>query len=512
MASPVISDTIAAPGFNGLNSQDSSISLNEGFALEAYNCVIDRYGRIGARRGVSKLTTTNIGTGNVKSLGEFVNVDGSVTLFACANNKLYKMSGSTLTELTYGGGGTAPTITDDNWKQVSVGGHHSFFQAGHEPLLYDPALSTTTYRRISEHPSYTGSIDHYDDAILGYGRIWCGNHSTNKSLIQFSDLLSSVKWSGGSAGSLDVTTAWTNGVDTVVALAAFNGFLFIFGTNQILVYNNASTPASMVLQDTIKGVGCIARDSVQVTGDDIIFLSNVGLMSVQRLLLEKSAPMRDISKNIRDDLNTNVASENTSEIKSVYYPRDAFYLLVLPTTGYVYCFDMRAKLQDNTNRVTIWNQINPHSLLSLRDGRLLIGKEGYVGKYYGYTDNGTNYRMIYKTNYIDMGKPTNVKILKKLGVVVIGGINQTITAKWGFDYSDNMDATSVTLSGGRVYEYNLAEYTVGEFSSGIILDDVYINAGGAGEVIQLGFETELNGNPVSLQRIDVYCKLGKVNY
>ena len=53
MSSPQQAISIAAPGFYGLNTQESSVALSSGFALEAYNCVIDRYGRIGARRGWS---------------------------------------------------------------------------------------------------------------------------------------------------------------------------------------------------------------------------------------------------------------------------------------------------------------------------------------------------------------------------------------------------------------------------------------------------------------------------
>jgi hypothetical protein len=43
--------TIAAPAFKGLNTQDSPIDGDPSFASVADNCVIDQYGRIGARHG-----------------------------------------------------------------------------------------------------------------------------------------------------------------------------------------------------------------------------------------------------------------------------------------------------------------------------------------------------------------------------------------------------------------------------------------------------------------------------
>jgi hypothetical protein len=67
MASQLLTQSIAAPGFFGLNLQESSITLSSGFALKAQNCVIDKYGRIGARRGwtpVNSAVNTDLGSGN----------------------------------------------------------------------------------------------------------------------------------------------------------------------------------------------------------------------------------------------------------------------------------------------------------------------------------------------------------------------------------------------------------------------------------------------------------------
>ena len=73
MAKPLQTSTISAPGFLGINTQDSSVDLASGYALEAYNCVIDKFGRIGARRGWQKQnTSTNVDleTNNVEFLFE----------------------------------------------------------------------------------------------------------------------------------------------------------------------------------------------------------------------------------------------------------------------------------------------------------------------------------------------------------------------------------------------------------------------------------------------------------
>ena len=512
MASNVVTATLQAPGFLGLNLQESAVNLDAGYALEAFNCIVDQKGRIGSRRGWAKINTSSLGSYDIEHLAEFIDHLDASTVFACANNKIYKVTGSTLTEVTYGGGGTTPTISDNNWQSATVGNRLYFFQTGHKPLVYDPVLSTTQYYVVDETSDYVATAPQANCVVSAYGRLWAGNTAFDKDTIYFSDLLNGNVWNTGTAGSLDLSTVWDGGSDSIQGISAFNGFLYIFGKRQILIYSGAQDPATMQLHDIIKGIGCVARDTIAKTGSDIIFLSDVGVMSVQRLIQEKSAPQRDISINVRDNLVSNMQNETMANVKAIYYPRDAFYLLTLPTTGYTYCFDTRGTLPNGAARTSIWTQISPKSYLSKSDNTLFIGKTGYVGQYRNYSDNGSTYRMTYKTNHFDLGKPTNVKILKKLGWILIGGSNQPVSILYGFDYTETMQGVAVSLPSEVVSEYNIAEYGIGEYSDGVVLDDVYVNCGGSGEVLQIGMEADINGTFVSIQRIDLYAKLGRIKY
>ena len=118
----------------------------------------------------------------------------------------------------------------------------------------------------------------------------------------------------------------------------------------------------MTLYDVVTGIGCIARDSVAYTGTDLVFLSSTGIRSVLRTIAEKSAPFRDLSKNVRNDLMTIVATETLANINAVYSSKDAFYLLTLPSLNLVYCFDMRAMMQDGAARATTWDSIAPSKI------------------------------------------------------------------------------------------------------------------------------------------------------
>ena len=517
MSQPIQTFSITAPGFYGLNTQDSSLDLASGFALNAINCVIDQYGRIGARKGwaAQHSTNTDLGSANVEAIGQLVTDSGAEYTIAAGNNKLFKLVGSTLTMLTYGGGGTAPTITASNWQIAALNEVLYLFQSGHDPLVFDPAVSTTTYRRVSEKTGYTGTVPSGNIVLSAYGRLWVASTTTEKAVLYWSDILSGHKWSGGSTGSIDVTSVWPNGADNITGLASHNGFLFIFGKSNILVYSGAQDVLSagvFKISDSVTGIGCIARDTIQNTGSDIIFLSDTGVRSVLRTIQEKSAPFRDLSKNVRNDLMNAVQGETANSLKSVYSPFESFYLLTFPTLKTVYCFDLKATLQDGSSRVTTWDNIEPKSFCYLRDRSLLIGKAGYVGKYTGYQDNGVKYRMIYFTNHTDLGAPSVTSVLKKLSIVVIGGSNQFVTIKWGYDFKENYLAQNTKIPAQGVAEFGISEYNITgvEYSDGISLQTLTAYPTGAGKVIQTGYEADVDGSPLSIQKIEIQAKNGKI--
>jgi hypothetical protein len=511
--------SISAPGFFGLNTQDSPLDLNAGFALVATNCIIDQFGRIGSRKGFSRLnsSTGNLGANDVTVMNELVQADGTLTVLFAGNNKLFKLDGSNaIVELTYGGGGTAPTITASNWQTASLNNITYFFQSGFNPLIYDPAVSTTTYRRVSEKTGYVGTVPDANIVISAFGRLWAANTTANNATVFFSDLIAGHVWSTGTSGSLNVDRVWVNGADEITGLAAHNGFLFIFGKRQILIYQNATTPASMSLHDTVEGIGCIARDSIQTTSTDVLFLSNSGVRSLMRTIQEKSSPERDLSKNIRNDLMETVAGETLANIKSVYSEREAFYLLTTPSTKSVFCFDTKAYLQDGAARATTWDSIEPTSLLSRRNGDLLVGKNGYVGKYGTFQDHDAEYRMLYYTNHSDLGDQNVTSILKKLSTVVIGGSNQVVTFKWGFDFKTNYLSDSVTIPTQGESLYGVAEYganatVIAEYVDGVALQTLTVSASGSGKVVQSGYESDIDGTALSFQKIEIQSKQGRLS-
>lgn len=603
MAEQFTNGSIAAPGFSGLNTQDSSVQLSSGYALKADNCVIDRYGRIGARKGWSKVNPSVLGAGgSVRTIHEFVKADGN-TMWAAANNKIYGTHPTTGAWVDYPIGGshfysgtysqttttvtvtstenhnlttgntvyfkastgttaegfyvvtvtaakiftftatasattsgaclginilTTYAITGDNWQVANMpygtgptaSAHAIWAQKDHEILvlhkLGTPAHSHVDgygFQRLGDvgnvPTAHTITSFKPNCALSAYGRLWVANITADTQTVYFSDLQNPAEWQTGTSGYLDISAVIPTG-DPITALAQYNNFLIIFCRRSIVVYSGADDPATMKLSDIITGVGCIARDSVQsVGGTDILFLSETGVQSLLRVIQEKSLPFRDVSKNVRDTLMSDVVGEDEDDIKGIYYAADAFYLLALPSTNNTYCFDTRGALENGASRATIWRDINPTAFFVLANRDLYLGQEGYIGKYYGQTDNEVSYRMAYYTNYFDMGNPTALKILKKINFITIGGSAQALVIKWGYDYLDSYNSGTVVLETQVVSEYGVAEYNIATFNNGIVLDTAQMQTSGSGKVVQLGFESDIEGSPLSIQKIDFSIKMGK---
>jgi len=537
MAGRLQSSTISAPGFLGINTQESSVDLASGYALEAYNCVIDKFGRIGARRGWQKVnssTNSDLVANDIEFIYNIPETD--VTL--CAGNDLIltRASGAstlvtavdTTVSNAAGTGTTAYSITGNDWMGASivfgegpdVSPHAYLAQEGHLPLVYHKLGASHAhtgaygFNLLSDAGSvpttYASASDFKPNVVIGaYGRTWWADIANDKQTLYFSALLDGTNLATGDSGYLSLIDVFPNG-DEIVGLAAHNGFLIIFGRRNIAVYANPIDVTRLELVDLVANVGCIARDSIVNTGTDVMFLSDTGVRSIARVIQEKSAPINDISFNVRDDLVAFVESESNKEkIKAAYYPKDAFYILTLPTSKYVFCFDLRGRLQNGAARVTIWDSIEPTALHVTYTGDLLIGKAGYLGKYFGFLDDTAKYRLRYYTNYFDLGSPTTMKFLKKGNFVVVGGVGQDVALKYGFDYINSYRSITKQLRTGSVYEYNIGEYAIAEFSSGLVLEEVNSNLGGSGSIMQLGFEADINQSPLSIQKIDIYVKAGK---
>ena len=515
MAQQLSTINLVAPAFKGVNTEDSPIAQDPSFAEIADNAVIDKRGRIASRKGYNVITTDRSEifddsvTPNVyrplRAIREFRDSGGNTKIFSVGHKKI--LSGTTTlvdeTPASY-------SITADNWKMVNFNDKIYFFQRGYEPLVYDNTGGSVVKLSTVTGAAGVASTMYGNEVLSAYGRLWTADFTADKSTIYWSDLLIGHDWSGGTSGSIDISKVWPDGYDEIVALAAHNGLLIIFGQHSIVVYQGAEAPATMSLSDTVAGVGCVDRDTVQHTGTDVLFLSHTGLRSFGRTIQQKSMPLSTLSKTITKDL-INLIQNESDFYRSVYSPEENFYLLTFVGQSTTYCFDLRGALEDGSLRVTRW----PSSVFSayerLQNGKLYIGSEHGISEYKDYQDNGESFRFKYYSPSLTFGDASKLKFIKKIKPTIVGASGEVASIKFAYDFDETYRSVAFNVpSAGAGAEFNVAQFNIDEYS-GTTQQVVRkaLNATGSGSTVVVGLEADINGNALSLQEINILALVGK---
>tara|TARA_R110000851_G_scaffold228881_1_gene381511 strand:+ start:3692 stop:5203 length:1512 start_codon:yes stop_codon:yes gene_type:complete len=501
MSKRLIPLTIDGPGIFGLNTQQAGNVLPVGWATKLMNVTYDDVGRVASRKGSRRLTTTTI-PAPVKSIHEYVDRSGSKVNIFAADNKIYKEVSGTITDIS----GSITTPTDDHWRFQNFNGLCVGYQAEHDPIVLATVGGTFADEDGTMHAGST--------VLSAYGRTWTVVDST----LYYSDLLIH-DYAGGSTGSFDLSNFWPNGMDEATALADFNGFLIVFGKESILLYQNADDISNMSIYEGITGMGCIARDSVQSVGKDLVFLSSTGLRSLGRALEAGTMPLTDLSAHVRDSLIQAVAVGSSGIIiKSVYNRDEGFYCLSLPGAGTTYVFDLKFPNQDGTWRASQWDYA-PTAFYYTEGLRMLMGTENFLTEYKDYLDNnavsgtgGTTYQLDYEGVWNDFGEEVAnaVKIPKSVSVLGSGTSGSDVTFKWAMNYMNTYYSRSLSFNSVVPAQYGVATYGVSVYGSSGGFERSRSQLSSTGQVMKSGIIVTINNHPFALQRIDVLAKLGKL--
>jgi hypothetical protein len=521
MAKQLQNITLGSVGFYGLNTEMSPVELPPEYASTADNAVIDSYGRLGARMGFTAQSNviTGLNSNPVKRIFEW-NSSGTSVLFAVGNNKIFRVDtvtdpNDTLTEMDLP---VAYSITGDDWHFADFNGEGYFFQAGHEPLLINTTLNATDDLDTLDSQSTDATPAAPEGSFVGanIGRLWAGGDPAAPQVLYWSDTLIGDSWDqakgGTAAGQIDLNGVWPTGYDVPVNITFHNGRLIIFGKENILIYAGADDPtaSTFALEDTISGVGCIERDSIQHTGEDVIYLSSTGIRTLSRTLEQSSLPIGEVTTNVRTQLLSDYSGEGTG-VNSVFSPEKNFYLLVLEGQNKIYCVDFKTRLEGGVRKITTWSGSKFNCFCRTDAGTLYCGGLPGVGTYSGYNDDGSVYRYQYYSPSLTFGAPGNLKVLKKIRPIVVGASGEQATLSWGYGY-DRVYRTHVyTLGGsGGLAEYGVGEYGISEFSSSVSISDDLVNATGNGTEVTLGLGLDIDGQAFSLQQMSVQAIIGKI--
>ena len=363
-----------------------------------------------------------------------------------------------------------------------------------------------------------------------YGKLWAGGVSEAPDVIFYSVLLDGDDWNGIGSGYIDLKSVW--GTDEIVGIAPFFGKLVIFGKNNIVVYDNPYSGGTLSLNEVIKGVGLVSRDTIQAIGDDLVFLSETGLRSLARTTEKDKLPMLDLSQNIKDTLIRNIGTSD-KVIKSVYLESEGIYILTFTNKNITYVFDFKHATPQQTPRITTWtfdNDREPASMINteLYSGLLVGQKDGGIAGYEGYFDTDlawvssaasyTNAAITADVSsvWIPMGESVAASILKKMILVLEGGSGAVLGLRWYKDFSINSSSTTqislAPVTTGTIALYGASTSLWGDVKYTPIfgLQEYSTPLTGSAKHLKLNMSIVSNGFDTSIQDLSIMSLQGKI--
>jgi len=516
-------------GINGLNTQNNPATLDASFLTVADNVVLRESGRISLRKGL-KQKVVPTGTA-IASLTEH-NDQGTNKIFASYGTSIYTIDfSSPNAAFPSSGADVKRTVANSSgdWQFVNFNGRLHCFHTGVLPQRYDGSLSSGS--RWTAHATDPASISTLFDPSCGmgfYGRIWCGGVAEAKDVVYYSNLLDGDDWTGGDTGLIDLKKVW--GDDEVVALAPFYGKLVIFGKENIAIYNSPQTVTNLALDEVIRGIGCVSRDSVQAIGDDLVFLSATGLRSLARTTEKDKLPLMDLSLNIKDTLIRNIGQ--STNVKSVYVENEGIYIMSFVDRNVNYVFDFKHITPNEVPRVTTWSFDDDRepSSMAFTDlyGYLTGQKDGGIAGYEGYFDvdlawvggsaSYTNdaFTADISSIWIPMGETVSASLLKSMILTVEGGSGATLGLKWYKDFSVNSSSTTIInlapTTSGTVALWGASTSLWGDVKYTPIygLEEYKTALAGSAKHLKLNLAIISNGYDASIQDLSILHLQGKI--
>ena len=455
MAKQITYQPLSDLGLNGLNTQHNPATLDHSWLTKAENVVLRESGRITFRKGLKQKVAPNGSDAAIGSMTEH-NDQGTNKIFASYGTSIYTVDfTSPATAFPSSGDDVKHTVADTtgDWQFVNFNDRLHCFHTGVIPQRYDGSLGAGS--KWTAHATDPASIATLFDPSCGmgyYGRIWAGGVAEAKDVVYYSNLLDGDDWTGGDTGLLDLAKVW--GTDEVVALAPFYGKLVIFGKNNIVIYDSPDVVGSLALNEVIRGIGLVSRDTVQAIGDDLVFLSNTGLRSLGRTTEKDKLPLTDLSVNIKDRLIRNIGQ--STDVKSVYVENEGIYIMSFVDKNINYVFDFKHITPNEAPRVTTWtfdNDREPASMIytDLYSGLLVGQKDGSIAGYEQWYDTDLagastytdfSYTWSLETVWVDLGETVAASLLKRLFMVLEGGSGATMGLKWYGDFSPTSSTTT----------------------------------------------------------------------
>jgi len=244
---------------------------------------------------------------------------------------------------------------------------------------------------------------------------------------------------GGGAGQLPVGF-------NVVQFKPFRDNLFVFGSNTIKRVQ-PDVQSGFLLDQVTANVGCIARDSVQEIGGDLIFLAPDGFRPVAGTSRIGDVELETISKSIQGRILQIIADNDLDTFNGVVVrsKSQVRFFVGDDSTDQVDSIGVIGGLTDRGGQIN-WEYSELTGIRASCTSSEYIGREEFVlhgdydGKVYrqetGNSFNGSDIISIYSTPYLDFGDTEVRKVLHKINTFIRAEGPFTLNLSLDYDWGD----------------------------------------------------------------------------
>lgn len=173
----------------------------------------------------------------------------------------------------------------------------------------------------------TGSKTDPKFATEFLNRLVVSGYTSNVSAIAISAPNDDEVWSGGGAIEINVG-------DVVTGLRAFRDTLYIFCENSIKKLTGSSS-SDFAVNAVTDSIGCIAGDTIQEVGGDLLFLAPDGIRSLAATDRIGDVELGLLSSDIRESITADIGSFNEDDWSSCTVRKKSQYRLFLQDSSAV---------------------------------------------------------------------------------------------------------------------------------------------------------------------------------
>lgn len=477
-----------------------TVSPGSAKTLQNYEAALEGgYRRID---GFAKYSDSKVTANADKILGVKVAFDG-VFAYAKANTsdyRLYHSTGSTWTDVSGSFRSTAEPLKA-RFVSYHIGEERVVMVDGKDEAIRYTAASSGSSTLIDGSGSGSGTPP-ADPRFCEFflGRLCLAGYSSNPSAVTLSAPNDDLKFAAVD-GAVEINVG-----DEIVQIKSFRDELYVFCKNSLYkIVEDVST--TFALEDITKSIGCIASDSVQEIGGDLVFLAPDGIRSIAATERIGDIELALLSRTIQPVIRPVIRTVSPDDFSSCVIRGKSQYRL----------FKYNASLTNDASRVGIigklengqaginfeWSTtagIPPYSCDSYYedDNEVVVfghHSNGYVyNMESGNSFDGENITSIYETPDMTLDDASIRKMFRKLIIYTRaeGNIETDIFLVLDQGESGKLQPPKVSISGnGGAAVYGLSRYGTDSYG-GLVFPTFKKNLHGTGYVGSFKYIASVN--------------------